>query len=597
MCYVINKDFLRHLKQHGYKGKLVDLKRPRQVTYFCVLCGEHRNWHIRGKHFRNKHPDHMTELKEIEARRRGGASDMNQTNRELDGEHNTQVTSEDLAEKSMTRNYIWPIDQTAMPDIHDEASMEWTAITMGLDAIHGFDDSTILDDTFTSLVDTSFYPQEGVGDAIPLPLDSLGDEHSRPDSREPTVGNHTHSQEEANQQRMSVESNRQAYAHTMRLAMSEARGYLKEMNRRYGNTKTRLASMLEEYLPVMESCNVIAPMSFWEYEEATASGQSVTGQFLYLDEDQAEELLRRGPLRIAFVVPHVLKRRRRKGVSIQQYGQTLRGFEDVFFHDLLVKPTESYAYPKKMKGNDVADLLAEHLHSTTSRGEPIDANGATVDRLPEDVRFINILDLASTRTNSVPDFMADLDIYDVLVTVKEANSSGKVSTTNQRDLSACALFEILGTKGVFSLPHVDHHGVVTSITCEQGRKLWPMWAWMDPLALERLSALGELPGDSFCVFLGPGDTLVQPAGTLHAPFCVDATLMSGTMHWNSEDMGRTMYLSWLEQIDPTLTNEEPAKEFKNKITRIKKMMEGGSQFRSWGSPSQLPMFREYYDVS
>lgn len=48
----------------------------------------------------------------------------------------------------------------------------------------------------------------------------------------------------------------------------------------------------------------------------------------------------------------------------------------------------------------------------------------------------------------------------------------KRSTFDPADLTSCTGFHILGKQGVFSHAHVDHHGVITTIYCDEGEKIW-----------------------------------------------------------------------------------------------------------------------------
>jgi hypothetical protein len=56
--------------------------------------------------------------------------------------------------------------------------------------------------------------------------------------------------------------------------------------------------------------------------------------------------------------------------------------------------------------------------------------------------------------------------------------------TEPADLSSCVAFQICGKADVFSLPHMDHHGVMTTITAEEGRKLWITWPKLQETELE-----------------------------------------------------------------------------------------------------------------
>jgi hypothetical protein len=56
--------------------------------------------------------------------------------------------------------------------------------------------------------------------------------------------------------------------------------------------------------------------------------------------------------------------------------------------------------------------------------------------------------------------------------------------------------------------------------------------------------------------LATGDCLIQPSGTLHAPFSLSRCLLTGSMQWDARDMQRVVSLVKLEVEHGNLANEE-----------------------------------------
>lgn len=51
--------------------------------------------------------------------------------------------------------------------------------------------------------------------------------------------------------------------------------------------------------------------------------------------------------------------------------------------------------------------------------------------------------------------------------------SGKLEQPVVLDLSDSARFQLCGKRGALSMPHIDRHGVITTVYNDEGRKLWP----------------------------------------------------------------------------------------------------------------------------
>jgi hypothetical protein len=99
-------------------------------------------------------------------------------------------------------------------------------------------------------------------------------------------------------------------------------------------------------------------------------------------------------------------------------------------------------------------------------------------------------------------------------------------------------FQLCASKGAWSLPHRDRHYTVTCVTVEHGRKLWVIWPRVDSIYDDWVAGQHVAPRlcDPFAILLRAGDTLIQPAGSVHGPYTLEPTLITGSFHWDSRDI-------------------------------------------------------------
>ncbi|KAK8121332.1 hypothetical protein PG999_005452 [Apiospora kogelbergensis] len=199
---------------------------------------------------------------------------------------------------------------------------------------------------------------------------------------------------------------------------------------------------------------------------------------------------------------------------------------------------------------------------------------------------INMLNLRGYKTNPVPSCLAGLPNYAIMEYAR--GQSGKLEKSEIADLTESATFQICGKKGAYSMPHIDRHGVHTALFDDDGLKLWAFWPAAELVSWAESGCLPSTPGIS--LYLYPGCTLLQPRGTIHAPYSMTDVLMSGTMHWDSREMLGIMQLSQLEARYPHITNEDMAKEFVGKVGLIRDLWQSKSPAWSWGSDGD---FAEY----
>lgn len=142
---------------------------------------------------------------------------------------------------------------------------------------------------------------------------------------------------------------------------------------------------------------------------------------------------------------------------------------------------------------------------------------------------------STCRQNETPSCLVDFPAYSILHDTRGDNTSGKRTHHRPSDLSSCVAFRICGKVDVFSLPHMDHHGVLT----KKGKKVWLIWPGIshDDLAAGSRAdlpiPLGPAP---FPLYLDPEDLLIQPPGRMHAPYSMTDELITGTAHWDSRRM-------------------------------------------------------------
>ncbi|MCJ1482959.1 hypothetical protein MMC06_003125 [Schaereria dolodes] len=232
------------------------------------------------------------------------------------------------------------------------------------------------------------------------------------------------------------------------------------------------------------------------------------------------------------------------------------------------------------------------------RAESLPAAAAVALFRDIDAGPVNFLNLDIYKPNEIPPCFIGVKALDILRTSSETNESGKPLLRQPSDLSSCRSFQICGKKSVFSLPHRDHHGVVTTAFVEEGEKLWLSWPYVPPRALDQWTTTDDVAPEPapFPVYLTQGDLLIQPAGQIHAPYSMTDVLMTGTMHWDSRDMVQVLEKSIYEVSHPAVTNEDPAKEFDSKLAHIGTLWKQGKLY-PWGTDEELAEYLKLLQVS
>lgn len=212
---------------------------------------------------------------------------------------------------------------------------------------------------------------------------------------------------------------------------------------------------------------------------------------------------------------------------------------------------------------------------------------------------VNFLNLDIHKQNEVPSCIAGLPAYSILRDIREYNDSGKRTTHNPADLTSCVGFHILGKQGVFSNAHVDHHGVMTTVYCDEGEKIWLTYPRLSKEEQDRWATSDDVfpQPPPFPIYLDKGSLLIQPAGQVHAPYSLEDVLMTGTMHWDSRRMVQVLQQSHHEQQYPKVTNEDAAQEFTSKLEIIERLWKQRHQHWPWGSDEDLVEFSRLLRVS
>ncbi|ORY72126.1 uncharacterized protein BCR38DRAFT_418977 [Pseudomassariella vexata] len=374
-----------------------------------------------------------------------------------------------------------------------------------------------------------------------------------------------------------------------------------------------------DYLDLLDQCEPGIPITAAEYRENLQSigpADSVGGDYVLCTARDARSLIDDlGPPRVPILVPpewNISHGWFEGGTRNEPSDSDL--FEKFFsWVKVLDQPmdvtnpfaqaTDEFQLPEKMPPNDIEALFKRQVFDK--------AMGP-----------INLLEIRSRDDNPVSPCLAELSDFKLM---RDLRSLPDVTGADKVKAKAADLswsFQICGQKGVFSEPHIDHHGVTTTITVQAGEKLWPIYSRNSAQALESWieqhdeyilsqnktgngngnrnrngkdngytngntsdedmqSQKGDGPengnldvqeeGRWTALYLRRGGLLIQPPGTLHAPYSPTNVLCSGTMHIDTRGLVKSAELSVLETKHPNITNEEPAMEYANCMIQAARM--------------------------
>ncbi|KAK8017861.1 hypothetical protein PG993_014187 [Apiospora rasikravindrae] len=343
---------------------------------------------------------------------------------------------------------------------------------------------------------------------------------------------------------------------------------------------------------VLDSCsrNPGLPISAERYEEILNSGGPgfVEGHFAVCRLEEVRHIIDTyGAPKVPLLVPAEWNHEFRRTQDIRQLFQSLRFFGQ--------KIEVQYAYRPLMCTLD--DL--------TRKLDPKDVERCFAD---EDAKMgpINLLDLDSNDDNPVPACIAglvDLGLYDDLARKGGYSGGGGLGRMNRgAALKVSTSFKICGQAGVFSEPHGDHLGKITSVLDQQGDKLWPVFSSMVEDASVKWFAQNK-PGSPpppaedqdklgiwIPIFLEPGTLLIQPPGTIHAPYSLTDVYCSGTMHIDTRGLLTSIKQAIIELGHPEVTNDEPEHSYMSCMYHAAKLWKERIQPYRWGTEEERAQF-------
>ncbi|KAK8067340.1 hypothetical protein PG997_014087 [Apiospora hydei] len=354
---------------------------------------------------------------------------------------------------------------------------------------------------------------------------------------------------------------------------------------------------------VLDSCarNPGLPISAERYEDILNSGGPgfVEGHFAVCRLEEVRHIVDTyGAPKVPLLVPAEWNHEFRRTQDIRQLFQSLRFFGQ--------KIEVQYAYRPLMCTLD--DL--------TRKLDPKDVERCFAD---EDAKMgpINLLDLDSNDDNPVPTCIAglvDLGLYDDLARKGGYSGGGGLGRMNRgAALKVSTSFKICGQAGVFSEPHGDHLGKITSVLDQQGDKLWPVFSSMVEDASVKWFAQNK-PGSPppptedqdklgiwIPIFLEPGTLLIQPPGTIHAPYSLTDVYCTGTMHIDTRGLLTSIKQAIIELGHPEVTNDEPEHSYMSCMYHAAKLWKERIEPYRWGTGEERAQFlqklREYIDLT
>jgi len=119
---------------------------------------------------------------------------------------------------------------------------------------------------------------------------------------------------------------------------------------------------------------------------------------------------------------------------------------------------------------------------------------ATEAFLANPPRYLNFFNLESSRGNRYPQCIVDLPAYDCLARIKESRLAGKSVLYKLRELTNGCTFQVRTKAGVWSDPHQDNYGKLTTAFMEAGTKAWVTWPPLTPA--ERLQWADDPAGSA-----------------------------------------------------------------------------------------------------
>lgn len=209
---------------------------------------------------------------------------------------------------------------------------------------------------------------------------------------------------------------------------------------------------------------------------------------------------------------------------------------------------------------------------------------------------LNFLNLRGTKDDAGPECIKNM--YDYKCIELSSRDNGKIEAeVSVGDLDDSTRFQLLASTGAIHLPHVDRHGVFTTVLNEQGEKVWLVWPNLGFEVLRNWDEDEELPTAPIAIHIEEGSYLIQPPSTLHAPVTMKTCLMTGTMHWYSGHLLDIIQATCVINEDEKITNEDISDQFIPKMAKLLKLWRDNKAPCSWPPLDQYAEAMTALDVS
>jgi hypothetical protein len=324
---------------------------------------------------------------------------------------------------------------------------------------------------------------------------------------------------------------------------------------------TRLRTEMPEYAQAFNNSRPGLPITAQQYltQAAPEEGQSHDYRYVVCTSKEARHILQQGLISLPILIPHALEPRQ----SLADFREWLKTKRTVEIQDMGQEDTA----PVKVSGKAAAERLCH-----------------------DGLYPINLLDVSCCVENAVPDCLRGLHAFDSISQLNNSDHAGKQTIFRPTDLTNSATFSLASQAGVFSAAHRDSYGKMTSIFIECGGKCWLIWPALSPQEVEAWVEKGpqSYPDvNAFPICLEEGDLLLQPPGTIHAPYTYETCVVTGTQHWHSPSMHIHLRLANEDARYEMTTNEDEAYEAVYKIATLQRTFK--EQNPRFPSPSPRDM--------
>jgi hypothetical protein len=388
----------------------------------------------------------------------------------------------------------------------------------------------------------------------------------------------------ANMVCLGIEELRDKYTIELRQAHKDA---IKNMKKLLDSLLTRscnqesykaVANDLHKLREMYAQANVSHPLTLAEYRAGMAVGEihDESDLFLFMSAEEAREFVADGRLRVSIVVPKELDRFSRPLMDVQAHLKKMAELRTIQVHDIDEPRTGGFVRPvDRLPSTVIADLKKSN-------------------------KVINVLDISHPTSSAIPSFVDGVPGWDLLTFLRGDLKISKLKTSVATDLVNSSKFQLVASNGSSSMEHVDRFGVITSVRVEYGDKLWLSWASRSVQNLRKFALSGKPVGKGFVVYLREGDTLMQPAGTPHAPYTgpyKDFCFMTGNMFTPAQNVARQMQCLEAEAWSAyNITNEDPADETEVILGFCEDMMRNKSTAWPWPNQDEQKVYRNSFKV-